>query len=303
MNDQPNVVVLGSANLDIVVQVPHHPITGETVIGGHYDRIPGGKGANQAIAAARLGAQVAMVGRVGSDDAGETLRTALHNAGVDCTHLALDDQAPSGLALIGVDGSGDNTIIVSPGANSLVGPDDVTAAVPVLACAAVTLLQLEVPARAVEAAVAASAGQVVLNPAPASPLSGALLEQIDVLVPNRIELAQLAGSAIPDDPAAVEAIARRFPVPAVVVTLGADGALLVAGKDAVVLAAPQVEVVDTTGAGDAFCGAIAEALARGVPIDEATARAVHAGSLATTQRGAQSSLPTGPEVNASLDHL
>lgn len=156
---------------------------------------------------------------------------------------------------------------------------------------------------AVEAAVAASGGKVVLNPAPASLLSGALLERVDVLVPNRIELAQLAGSAEASGLAAVEEMARGLPVPTVVVTLGADGALLVAGGDAVVLPAPPVEVVDTTGAGDAFCGAIAEALARGVAIDEATARAVHAGSLATTRRGAQPSLPTGAQVNASLARL
>ena len=303
MSEQPNVVVLGSANLDIVVPVPHHPATGETVLGGHHDRIPGGKGANQAVAAARLGARVAMVGRVGSDDAGRTLRTALQEAGVDCRYLAVDGLAPSGLALIGVDRSGDNTIIVSPGANGRVGPDDVVAAASLLASAAVTLVQLEVPAMAVEAAVAASGGTVVLNPAPASLLSSALLERVDVLVPNRIELAQLAGSAEAGGLAAVEEMARGLPVPTVVVTLGADGALLVAGGDAVVLPAPPVEAVDTTGAGDAFCGAIAEALARGVAIDEAAARAVHAGSLATTRRGAQPSLPTGAQVNASLARL
>ena len=303
MSGQPNVVVLGSANLDIVVPVPHHPATGETVLGGPHDRIPGGKGANQAVAAARLGARVAMVGRVGSDDAGRTLRTALQGAGVDCRYLAVDGLAPSGLALIGVDRAGDNTIIVSPGANNRIGPDDVAAAAPLLASAAVTLVQLEVPAMAVEAAVAASGGKVVLNPAPASLLSAALLERVDVLVPNRIELAQLAGSAEAGGLAAVEEMARGLPVPSVVVTLGADGALLVAGGDAVVLPAPPVEVVDTTGAGDAFCGAIAEALARGVAIDEATARAVHAGSLATTRRGAQPSLPTGAQVNASLARL
>ena len=303
MSDQPNVVVLGSANLDIVVPVPHHPATGETVLGGHHDRIPGGKGANQAVAAARLGARVAMVGRVGSDDAGGTLRAALQGAGVDCRHLAVDGQAASGLALIGVDRSGDNTIIVSPGANDRVGPDDVAAAAPFLASAAVTLVQLEVPAMAVEAAAAASGGKVVLNPAPASLLSAALLERVDVLVPNRIELAQLAGSAEADGLTAVEEMARGLPVPTVVVTLGADGAILVSGGDALFLPAPPVEVVDTTGAGDAFCGAIAEALARGVAIDEATARAVHAGSLATTRRGAQPSLPTKAQVNTSLARL
>ena len=303
MSDQPNVVVLGSANLDIVVPVPHHPATGETVLGGHHDRIPGGKGANQAVAAARLGARVAMVGRVGSDDAGGTLRAALQEAGVDCRHLAVDGQAASGLALIGVDRSGDNTIIVSPGANDRVGPDDVAAAAPFLASAAVTLVQLEVPAMAVEAAAAASGGKVVLNPAPASLLSAALLERVDVLVPNRIELAQLAGSAEADGLTAVEEMARGLPVPTVVVTLGADGAILVSGGDALFLPAPPVEVVDTTGAGDAFCGAIAEALARGVAIDEATARAVHAGSLATTRRGAQPSLPTKAQVNTSLARL
>ena len=192
---------------------------------------------------------------------------------MDCKHLGVDDQAPSGLALIGVDLDGDNTIIVSPGANNRVGPEDVAAAAPLLVSAAVTLVQLEVPIMAVQAAVAAAVGKVVLNPAPASLLSAALLERVDVLVPNRIELAQLAGSAEADGLAAVEEMARGLPVPTVVVTLGADGALLVAGRDAMILPAPPVEVVDTTGAGDAFCGAIAEALARGMTIDEAAARA------------------------------
>ncbi len=222
---------------------------------------------------------------------------------MDTAFLRDDPDAPSGIALIGVDADGDNAIVVSPGANGRVGTEDVVDAEAALRDATVVLLQLEVPMEAVAAAARVASGTVVLNPAPAAPLPDDLLQLVDVLVPNRIELAQLAGSAEAGGLAAVEEMARGLPVPTVVVTLGADGALLVAGGDAVVLPAPPVEVVDTTGAGDAFCGAIAEALARGVAIDEATARAVHAGSLATTRRGAQPSLPTGAQVNASLARL
>ena len=297
----PTIAVLGSANLDIVVPVPHHPVTGETVLGGDHALIPGGKGANQAVAAARLGGSVSFVGRVGDDDAGETLRSSLEADGVDTTHLRTDSEAPSGIALIGVDADGDNAIVVSPGTNARVGPEDVQTAKATIAGAAVVLLQLEVPTGAVVAAAQAATGTVVLNPAPATPLPDGLLDRVDVLVPNALELAQLAQLADPQPDAAVDALvamARSLPTATVVVTRGARGALLVTPDDHREVAAPSVRVVDTTGAGDSFCGALAEALARDATLLEAVERAVVAGAVTATRHGAQPAMPTVADMVA-----
>ena len=223
------VAVVGSANLDLVVEVETVPLVGETVLGGDLDRIPGGKGANQAVAAARLGRRVAMIGRVGDDEGGAILRAALESDGVDCTHLATTAGVPNGVALIAVGADGDNAIVVSPGANGRVAIADIDAAAAVLAAAPVTLLQLEVPLDAVEHAAHTAGGTVVLNPAPAPPagLPPSLLESVDVLVPNQTELATLAGGDPPADADAAVALARTLPIPNVVVTLGAEGALVV----------------------------------------------------------------------------
>lgn len=286
------VAVVGSANLDIVVPVPHHPATGETVLGGDHVLVPGGKGANQAVAAALLGGDVAFVGRVGDDDAGARLRASLEAAGVDVSRLHVDDGAPSGIALIGIDEEGDNAIIVSPGANSRLSPTDLDQGL--LADASVTLLQLEVPVDTVRAAARAAGGLVVLNPAPAVPLPDGLLDDIDVLVPNRLELTALAGDGDPVDQA------RSLGVPTVVVTLGAEGALVVTGSEVIRVPAPEVEAIDTTACGDAFCGALAEALACGVDLRDAVTRAVHVGALTATRHGAQTSLPTAADLVAAF---
>ena len=300
MDSSGTVVVLGSANLDIVVPVPHHPVTGETVMGGDHALVPGGKGANQAVAASRLGATVSFVGRVGPDDAGVTLRESLETAGVDTGLLRVDPDAPSGIALIGVDAAGDNAIVVSPGANGRVGPEDVMDAATVVRDAAVLLLQLEVPMEAVTAAARLATGRVILNPAPAAPLPGDLLELVDVLVPNAIELAQLVGAEPADEVDEIAAQARSLPVDTVVVTRGADGALLVTPYDHLVVPAPTIHPVDTTGAGDSFCGALAEALARGVELSVAVERAVHAGAVTATRPGAQPAMPTTSDIEASM---
>ena len=300
--DTPGVVVVGSANLDIVVPVPHHPVTGETVMGGDHALVPGGKGANQAVAAARQGAKVAIVGRVGADDAGATLRISLEEAGVLTTHLTTDDEAPSGIALIGVDDDGDNAIVVSPGANARVTAADVAAATGAVAGAEVVLLQLEVPVEAVTAAADTATGTVILNPAPApiepESLPVKLLDRIDVLVPNTIELAQLTGIDPSGNASELAAAARSLGVDTVVVTRGSAGGLIVTGEDVMVVPAPTITPVDTTGAGDSFCGALAAALAGGKSILEATERAVHAGAIAATRPGAQPSMPTAAEVDA-----
>lgn len=293
------VAVIGSLNLDLVVPVPRHPRPGETVLGGDHFTNPGGKGANQAVAAARLGRRVAMVGRVGDDPAGRTLLGAVSGAGVDVSHVGVTEGVPTGLAVVMVDEHGENAIVVSAGANARLSGADVTAAGPMLREAAVTLVQLEVPLDAVEEAVARAGSSVILNPAPATPLPDDLLAGVDVLVPNRTELAALVGGCVPDTLPDAEALARRCRCPAVVVTLGARGALLVQADRAVHVVAPEVQVVDTTAAGDCFCGALADALVRGEPLEAAVRWAVRAAALATTRPGALASLPTAEEVRAT----
>ncbi len=295
-----DVAVVGSANVDLVVPVEALPRPGQTVLGGDHLQVPGGKGANQAVAAGRLGRRVAMVGRVGGDAYGRQLLGSLASAGVDTTHLRPTADVPSGIALITVDAVGENTIAVSPGANARLSPADVEAAGPVLAAAAVTLVQLEVPLDTVAAAVGAAGGRVVLNPAPAAELSTALLAEVDVLVPNRSELGLLAGTATPETMADVIEAARRLPAgPALVITLGADGALLVDGDETVHVPARDVVAVDATGAGDAFCGGLADGLSRGLDLLASVRWAVRVAGAATTRWGAQPAMPTPDEVVAS----
>jgi len=297
----PAIAVVGSVNLDIVVGVDRHPAPGETVLGGDRVDLPGGKGANQAVAAARLGRDVAIVGRVGADAAGARLRSGLEAEGVDVRYLASDPEAPSGVALIAVAPDGENTIIVSPGANARVGRQDVDAASELLASAAVTLLQLEVPPEAVGAAVRAAGGTVVLNPAPARALEPEVLAGVDVLVPNRGELGLLAGAGAPADAGAAVALARRLEGPAsVVVTLGAEGAVVIEASRVERVPAPAVEAIDATGAGDAFCGALADALARGATLVEAARWGVAAAALSVGRMGAQDGMPDASQVAATL---
>jgi ribokinase len=282
------IAVVGSINLDVVVKVERHPAPGETVLGGDRRELPGGKGANQAVAAARLGAQVGFVGRVGDDDAGRRLRDGLAAEGVDVAHVVVDPSAPTGMALIAVDRAGENMIVVSPGANARVSAADVEAAAELLAGAGVVVAQHEVPEDAVAAAVAGADGIVVLNPAPARPVAAA----VDVLVPNRGELEALAGRR--GDPVA---LARGLDVArAVVVTLGAEGAVVIEGDRVTRIAAPTVEAVDTTGAGDAFCGALAQALDAGADLVDAARWAVRAAAASVTKPGAQGGLPRAADL-------
>jgi ribokinase len=282
------IAVVGSINLDLVVAVDRHPGPGETVVGGDCRQFPGGKGANQAVAAARLGAKVAMVGRVGADAQGAWLREGLWTEGVEVEYVRQDRQAPTGVAMIAVDARGENTIVVSPGANARVDARDVADAREVVRAAEVVLVQHEVPQEAVAAAIATAGGTVVLNPAPARGLAA----PVDVLVPNRGELETLAGGR--GDPVT---LARSITAAgAVVVTLGAEGAIVVEGDRGERVRAPQVEVVDTTGAGDAFCGALAEALAGGATVVEAARWAVRVAAASVTRPGAQGGLPRREDV-------
>jgi ribokinase len=294
----PAVAVVGSLNLDLVVRAARLPGPGETVSGDDVFRNPGGKGANQAVAAARLGRRVAMVGCVGDDAAGRELLESLAGAEVDTERVRVVDGVPSGTAFITVGDDGENQIVVSPGANARLTAADVDDARPALEAAAVTLLQLEVPLEVVAAAAATAGGRVVLNPAPVRDLPGGLLAGVDVLVPNRVELAQLAGARPPSSVEEAAELAGRLPTRAVVVTLGADGALVVEDGRVTHVPAVPVRPVDTTAAGDAFCGGLADALAGGASLQEAARRAVRVAAAACLRPGAQASLPTPADLEA-----
>lgn len=285
------VVVVGSINRDLTVFTPRHPAPGETVLGTTHITGPGGKGANQAVAAAKLGASVTMLGKVGGDSEGREMRRALTGAGVDDTGVGVDDDAPTGLAVITVDTEGQNAIVVSPGANLDVDPEWVERYRDLIAEAAVCLAQLEIPVETVLAAARINRGDFILNAAPARDLPAELWALIDVLVVNRSELEHLTGS---DDPLRIGDIEGPG---SVIVTLGAEGAVFSQKGELFRCPAPEVEVVDTTGAGDAFCGALAAALARGETLRDSVRRAVAVGSGATMGRGAQA-MPPGQELDA-----
>ena len=304
MIERPKVVVAGSANMDLVVRCPHIPAPGETVIGGQFVTVPGGKGANQAVAAARLGGEVRFVCRLGADAFGDALHAALTASGVLPDHLRRDPATPTGVALIGVDDRGQNAIIVAPGANHQLNPADIDAARDSIAAAAYLVIQLEIPPVTVAHAVALAkevGTKVLLNPAPVShthPLPHALLRQVDVLTPNEHEAANLLGHATPDG-LDMETLAQQLVgigIPCVVITLGGEGCLLATQNGVRRLPALRVTPVDTTAAGDCFTGALAVALAEGQEIEAAIAFATRAAAISVTRMGAQPSLPTWDEV-------
>ena len=287
------VIVVGSVNADLVVRAERLPAPGETVTGGRFSRHGGGKGANQAVAAARLGARVAMVGAVGDDDLGQEALALLEQEGIDVSGVARLD-APTGVALIAVDAAGENQIAVASGANAELDAAAVERTVRDAGAAAVLLSQ-EVPEDAVLAGVRAARGPVVLNPAPVRALPAELAKLGPILTPNAGEARELSGEEEPE--AAARALAERTGAP-VLVTLGAHGVLLLQDGKAERLPAPRVEAVDTTGAGDAFNGALATALAEGGDLRSAAAFAVAAAALSTRAAGAREGMPARHEVNA-----
>ncbi|MEU4498144.1 ribokinase [Streptomyces sp. NPDC023998] len=292
------IAVLGSTNMDLVAYVAHAPKRGETVTGREFRTIPGGKGANQAVAAARAGGEVSMVGAVGSDDFGALLRHTLVSSGVDIDLLRTAD-GPSGTAHIVVDDEGANSIVVIPGANGTVtalAPGDEA----LIATADMLLLQLELPLSAVlDGAEAARRHGVrtILTPSPAQPLPPELLAVTDLLVPNEHEAATLTGVADPHT--AAEELLRL--VPEVVITLGSAGSLYATrGATPLTVPAPEVTAVDTTGAGDTFVGALAVALGEGKPMPQALGWAAAAAALCVQRPGASTSMPYRSEIdNAS----
>lgn len=306
------VLVVGSLNADLVVRTARFPSPGETIQGNDLAIIPGGKGANQAVAASRLGADVAMVGRVGKDAFGTDLIENLKENKVDTSHVPQDDSVATGTAVIVVDARGQNSIVLSPGANGKVSPSDAESAPfgnPSSSSArgaSLLLLQFEIPIETVvhAARLAKEKGlRVLLNPAPAHEVPDELLQSADFLLPNETELGLLAGQPV-SDLASAETAARSLVsrgAANVIVTLGANGALIVNADEVEHIPSFNVKAVDTTAAGDAFIGGFASALLKQRPLEEAVRFACACGALAATRFGAQPSLPTREEVETLLE--
>jgi len=302
------IVVVGSANVDLVVQAPHIPRPGETVLGRDFVMALGGKGANQAVGVARLGAEVVFLARVGKDSFGDQCLDGCAREGINTSYISLDPEEATGVALIVVANDGENSIAVASGANMRLTPELIADASEAFEGADGVLLQLEIPIETVVEA--ARIGRkhgipVVLNPAPAQPLQSELLSLVDVLTPNRIELAQLLGvsenevMAMDDERLAKHALGLG--VPSVVITLGKEGALAAGSWGWTRVPSFAVETVDTTAAGDAFNAGLAVALGRGGSnLPEATRYACACGALATTKFGAQPSLPDEEAVQHLL---
>ena len=299
-SDSPSIVVVGSLNRDLVVTTATLPEPGETVLGHGYSQHNGGKGANQAVALARLERRVSMVACVGSDGDGSALAAALREEGIAVDAITTTS-SHTGVAAITVDEHGENSIVVVPGANADLSPDTIDTFAPLIASADILLAQLEVPISSVEQAISHATGIVVLNPAPATLLGSALLDAVDYLVPNRTELATLAGTGpLSTEDQILHAVKSLGFDGVVIVTLGGEGAIAVRnGLVASRTKAPTIAVIDTVGAGDAFCGGFCDALSRGLPLTDALEWATACGALATTREGAQPSMPTASEV-ASL---
>ncbi|MFQ5840273.1 MAG: ribokinase [Candidatus Methylomirabilales bacterium] len=301
----PEVVVVGSANIDLTVQVERLPRPGETVVGCDLRRSFGGKGANQAVAARRAGASVAFVGKVGSDPDGEAIRTRLAEGGIELSGLRVDEVLPTGIALITVERGGRNQIVVAPGSNGNLTVEDLAGLDMLMDDARVLLVQLEIPLATVAAALSrahARRVRTILNPAPARGLDAAILDQVDILTPNALELETLSGQSLTDRAAIVREARRLLQGQhgAVIVTMGAEGASLILPAAVSQLRAFPVEAVDTTAAGDAFNGALAAGLAQGKPLAEAVRFASAAGALTTIRRGAQEAIPDRRAIEALL---
>ncbi|WP_353650791.1 ribokinase [Nakamurella sp. A5-74] len=298
------VLVVGSLNEDLRLRTPTVPAAGETVLGGPHDWGLGGKGSNQAIAAARFGADVGMLGRLGDDAGGAKIRRVFADEGIDTELLGTSDDAGTGLALIVLEPSGENRIIVSSGANLQVTPADIDAAAEAVRSAAVVLCQLEIPLETVAATFELAGGTRILNSAPARSLPETLLGATDVLVANEIELAMLAHLAGADDVAEPDQIVRAARsitgTRTVIVTRGAAGAMVITDDDVLYIPAPKITVADTTGAGDCFCGVLAGAIAEGTSVQDAARIAVRAASLAASREGAAEGMPRRSDIDAAV---
>lgn len=294
------IIVVGSANTDMVVKTDQHPKPGETKMGGEFFMNAGGKGANQAVAAARLGGNVAFVAKVGNDIFGKQTLDGLTNENIDTSHVFIDDIAPSGTALIIVNAVGENSIVVAPGANAKLNTEDVKA-IATLKDTAFILMQLEIPIETISAVIEAAkinGTHVILNPAPAQQLSDAILDGLFLLIPNESEASYLTGIQVTDLASAskaADAILEKG-VSHVIITLGKQGAYFKSSMRELLIPAPSVIAVDTTAAGDTFCGALTVALTEEKDWEDAIRFAITAASISVTRMGAQASVPFRNEI-------
>jgi len=302
---KPSIAVIGSSNTDMIIRLDRIPRPGETILGGEFVTAAGGKGANQAVGAARAGGAVTFVARVGRDMFGDQAVAGFRRDGINVDFVLRDKTAPSGVALIFVAEDGENSIAVAGGANTRLSPADVKKAKQAIASARVLVMQLETPLETVQAAaeLAARAGvRVILNPAPARPLPDRLLKVVSILTPNETEAELLTGIRVDDDVAAARAADELLAkgIQTVVLTLGARGAFLATKAGQHLVPGFKVKPVDTTAAGDIFNGALAVALAEGKSLVEAARFANAAGALSVTKLGAQPSAPTRREIERFL---
>jgi ribokinase len=305
---RPRIVVVGSVNTDMVVKGNRLPGPGETVSGGRFLLAGGGKGANQAVAAARLGAEVTLIAKVGRDMFGDQAVDNFRREGIQTDGILRDPEQHTGVALILVDRAGENLISVASGANHALTPDEITEAADRIERADVLMLQLETPIETVlqAARIAAKADvPVILNPAPAATLPAALLKCVTYLTPNETEVEQLTDIPVGDEASAQQAAERllEMGVRHVIVTLGAKGARITSPSGTTLVGSTPVEAVDTTAAGDAFNGGLAWALANGMPLQQAVRQACLVGALSATRLGAQPSLPTRDEFETFVESV
>lgn len=299
--DVKKILVIGSSNTDMVIKTNHFPAPGETILGGRFLMNAGGKGANQAVAASRLGGVVTFIGKIGDDIFGKQAVQQLEDEGINVDFVAVDPENPSGVAMITVDRNGENSIVVAPGSNGTLSPADFDRAMAELDESEFVLMQLEIPIPTVEY-IAQKAAQklkkVVLNPAPAAGLSDELLRNLYLVTPNETEAELLTGIKVTDEQTALKAatVLHEKGVEIVIITMGAAGAFLLADGKSEIIKAPKVDPVDTTAAGDTFNGSLLVALSEGRTIQESIAFANKAASISVTRIGAQSSVPFRKEI-------
>ena len=303
---KPNIVVIGSSNTDMVVRAKKLPLPGESIMGGDFFMNQGGKGANQAVAAARLGGNVTFIGKLGDDVFGHKAMQTFENEHINTEFVFTDDYVPSGVALISVDQYGQNSIVIAPGSNSNLTIDDIDNSIDAINSADIMLIQLETPIETVEHAIQLTANKgirVILNPAPAQRLSAEVLKDLYIITPNEVEARLLTGVEVIDENSIDLAATylRNAGVKNVIITLGSKGAYIKSETVSQMVPAPTVIAVDTTAAGDTFNGALAVAIAEGLPIEEAVRFANIAASLAVKGLGAQTSIPDRNQVNEQFN--
>ena len=299
------IIVLGSSNTDMIVKVPRIPAPGETILGGKFVQAAGGKGANQAVAAARSGGDVTFIANTGDDNFGKEAIEGFKKEGINTEYIFVDKKTPSGVALIFVDEDGENSIAVASGANGTLTPSQIRQIKDLSAGGDILLTQLETPLETVEEAIKIAnenGVRVILNPAPAQPLDDDLLKRIDILTPNQSEAELLTGIPVKDEESAKKAASNLLSkgVKTVIVTLGSNGAFLMSKDIQKTIPGFNVKAKDTTAAGDTFNGALAVGLAEGKPIEKAIRWAHAAAAISVTRMGAQPSVPNQKEIREFL---